>query len=177
MEPYDLLETVLKRNNLSHIPYNRRDVIRDFIEDQTKIIDYSLNIKIETREIDDETLSIKYTYIKDYNSGNELIIDMFFGLSYWNKRDWDLGFVVPNTYDKSYDEFLWQSDLFIYADKLLSLKGVGNACICYKICDIPPEMLTNIKLIYGDLSHLSEEDAKSIEEICTNTNNLISYTP
>ena len=162
MEKYDIIQRVLERNNYGNSTVLLYKTPLDFIEEKMQCEKYKMNIELKTVEITDDTVWMKFTHIIDHDEEVDFITDVYIAPQYCGSaitRGKDLR---PAVYIEGYEEYLWREDYFVYDNKLIAILAVGNAEICFKLCDIPESMEQNVILVYDNPAKLSRAEVKTI---------------
>lgn len=162
MEKFNLIQRVLERNNYGNSTVLLNKTLVDYIQEKMQCEKYKLSIEAKTIEITDETVWMKFTRVIDHEEEVDFITDIYIAPTDKECAVIEGKNLKPAVYKAEYEEYLWQEDYFVYDNKLIAILAVGNAEICFTLCDIPESMKHNITPVYDNPAKLSRAEVKTI---------------
>lgn len=172
MEEFNIIQSVLERNGYKNTTVLEHMTPQDYVKNKMEHAvdtDYSINIKVETVEITDETVWMQFTYVMDRDEAVDFVTDIYIAPTDKACAVITGKHLKPAVYKAEYEEYLWRENYFVYDNKLVAIMAVGNAEICYKICDIPKKKELDSWLQSHKLDRLSRAEATELLSLSSTT--------
>lgn len=166
MEEYNIIQRLLERNGYGNTTVLNHMTPMDYIKVKMQPDNYDINIGVETVEITDETVWMRFTHVIDRDEEVDFVTDIYIAptdkeCAVTKGKD-----LIPAVYNVEYEKDLWRENYFVYDNKLVAILAVGNAEICYKICDIPKRVEIDSWLQLHKLDRLSRAEATELLQLC-----------